>query len=411
MFQEESFNIAIISIYSFPFGGAPTNRILAYSKGLLEANIDVDIIIPVPTDNLPVTRILPDEGQCNKINYYYSSGRYRSKYKILRGLSIITRFRKIYGYFSSSLKIWSLSKSKKYSCLIISADEIVPLYIYSTLAKIIGTKSVFIFDEYPIPIRHKLKSSIPKWKSFLYKIVLQKLDAYVSISDELKAYFCGFSNKPTHVMPVIVDTSRFDKSFNITSEPKTEKYLCYMGNMELSKDDIDNIIRAFALIANNYKDIDLFLYGNPDVATKSTLLNLISSLNLETRVYLKGRASNDSVPSILSSAYILVSSQPDTLRAKGGFPTKLGEYLASGIPSLLTDVGENAKYVKDGEHVFFAKPQDPIKYADKLKMIIENYQDALRIGQNGKKFILDNYSHINQGRSLSVFLKSLFVKY
>ena len=133
-------------------------------------------------------------------------------------------------------------------------------------------------------------------------------------------------------------------------------------------------------------------------------MNLILSLNLEKRVFLKGGVNSDIVPQILKQAYILVSSQPDTKRASGGFPTKMGEYMAAGVPALLTDVGENAKYIKDGVHTFFSKPGDHIAYAKKLTYIIENYEHALKVATNGKKYLVDNFSHIHKGRELLEFI-------
>lgn len=406
--RSTNINIAVLSIYSFPFGGAATNRILAYCKGLIANGVNVDIFIPHTTDYLPVKETLPDSGSYEGIRYFYSSGRYRSEYKVLRGLARATKFRQFYGYISSWKNICQQSKIKKYSCIIISTDLIPSLLIYSLLAKKINAKSVFIFDEFPIPIRHKLKDAIPKWKTFLYKIVLKNIDAYISISEKLKHYYCNISSKPSFVLPVICDVSRF-YSANCDNILKTKKYLCYMGNMELSKDDVDNIIKAFAIITKDNKDLELHLYGSHNLQTNDYLKKLIISLGLSDCALLKGRVASADVPQILCNAFILVSSQPNTVRASGGFPTKLGEYLATGIPALLTDVGENSKYVKDSEHVFFVKPNDTQAYAKKLEYIIDNYTEALNIAKNGKEFILEQYSHIQQGKRLAAFLSNLNV--
>lgn len=404
--RSTNINIAVLSIYSFPFGGAATNRILAYCKGLIANGVNVDIFIPHTTDYLPVKETLPDSGSYEGIRYFYSSGRYRSEYKVLRGLARATKFRQFYGYISSWKNICQQSKIKKYSCIIISTDLIPSLLIYSLLAKIINAKSIFIFDEYPIPIRHKLKKEIPSWKSFLYRIVLKNIDAYISISEELKNYFTNFSNKSNFVLPVIVDTSRFIANKNDNGS-QAKKYLCYMGNMEITKDDVDNIIKAFAIINKKNPNHELHLYGMPSQKTIDYLKQLINELHLKDSVLLKGRVESYDVPQIISNAYILVNSQPDTVRAKGGFPTKLGEYLATGVPALFTDVGENAKHVHDEVHAFFVKPQDPIAYAEKIQYIIDNYSHALNVAKNGRNFILVNYSHTIQGKRLADFLNNL----
>ena len=398
---------AILSIYSFPLGLAPTNRILAYAKGMVENGASVDVFIPFPTERPTTASIYGNSGIYQGVSYYYTSGRFTSKYKLFRAVSILSRYRKVKGYITSYRKIYQASKQNKYSCIIISTDQILALLVYSILAKKIKSHSIFIFDEFPIPIRHKLKDRITKWKEYLYKKVLKNINAYISISEELKRYYNNFYSNKTYVLPVIVDVSRFNSEEKQITELASVKNLCYMGNMELSKDDVDNIIRAFALISDKYTSIKLYLYGPPKSNTKNYLNNLISSLNLQNRAFLMGRANSDKVPQILTHAHILVSSQPNTIRASGGFPTKLGEYLASGVPALLTDVGENAKYVKDDVHIFFSKPGDHKAYAEKLTYIIENYEHALKVAANGKQYLLSNYSHIKKGRELLEFISNI----
>ena len=399
-------NVLIISIYSVQFGLAPINRIIAYAKGLQFNGAYVQILNPFPTDLEKNGVKLSDHGIHEGIPYHYTSGRYKSKKKLLRALSFITGYRKILGYITSYIEIFERYRTNKIDFVIISTDEIKSLFFFSLISKLISAHPIFIFDEYPTPIRHKLKNKIPKIKEYLYSKVLKYIDAYISISGELKRYYTTLCFKPTFILPVIVDVSRFTEI--VVSSPKIEdKYLCYMGNMELSKDDVDNIIKAFSLLDEKFNSIKLRLYGNPCANTKKYLEELIISLNLQDRVYLMGRVDSQQVPQILKNAYVLVSSQPNTKRAAGGFPTKLGEYLATGVPTLLTDVGENGKYVNNNHHVFFSKPDDYVAYAKRLSDILNNYDLAINIGLNGKKYILENYSHLKKGEELLKFLKEL----
>jgi glycosyltransferase involved in cell wall biosynthesis len=400
-------NIAIISIYSFPFGLAPTNRILAYSKGMIENGATVTIYLPFPTDRLDESSLLNNCGKFDGINYIYTSGRYKSNNKISRALAILTGYRKLIGYLTSFKKIYKDSIKQSFNCLIISSDYIPTLFIFRLLAKCIKTRCVFIFDEYPTPIRHQLKDRIPIWKEFLYRKVLSKINGYISISDTLKEFYCKLSTKKTFVLSSITDISRFEYYSMNNTKTTENSYLCYMGNMELTKDDVDNIIKAYSCIVAKYPNIKLHLYGRPNHKTIKILTSLIKELNLEDKVFMLGSASYEEVPRILCAALILVSSQPNTVRASGGFPTKLGEYLASGRPALLTDVGENSKYVKDNIHMFFVEPNNPIAYANRLEFILNNYEAALQVAAQGKSFLLNNYSTVKRGSELIQFISTL----
>jgi glycosyltransferase involved in cell wall biosynthesis len=403
-------NIAVISIYSFPFGLAPTNRILAYTKGMVANGANVTVYLPFPTDIIDFSKmIIANKGNFEEINYFYSSGRYKSKYKILRGLAVLSGYRKLKGYFTSLYILRKNAIIRPIDCLIISTDLIPSLFVFAVIAKIIKSKSVFIFDEYPTPIRHKLKKRIPCWKELLYTKVLRLIDGYVSISENLNRYFNNLCLKKSLVLSTITDISRYETLPKMNKENPFVEYICYMGNMELSKDNVDIIIKAFYLISGKYPQLQLHLYGSLDYKTIIILETLIHDLKLTGKVFIKGIANYYDVPVILKSAKVLVSSQPETIRASGGFPTKLGEYLASGVPSLITDVGENSKYVTDDTHIFLTKPHDHKAYSEKLSYILENYDHALEVAANGKEYLLNNCSYIIKGRELLEFIDNLIL--
>lgn len=399
--------VAILSIYSFPDGLAPTIRILSYSKGLIENGASVDVFNPFSQSK--TSGFEPSKnGIFQGISYHFTYRGYKITNKTLRKLTAFTGYRRIKTYILSAIKIYSENKFKKFKCIIISSDSLDVLFIYSNIARILRFSPIFIFDEYPTPIRHKLKNRVPRWKEFLYKLVLKKVGAYISISENLRDYYCKLVSKQTYILPIITDTSRFNIDTDNNNASITQKYLCYMGNMELAKDDLANIIRAFSLITDKFEDLYLYLYGDPSNDTKTKLNHLIVQLQLQNRVIIKGKANYADVPIILKQAYILVSSQPDTKRASGGFPTKLGEYLASGTPALITDVGENSKYVKDNIHIFFTKPGDFKVYAQKLIYIIDNYDHALSVAKNGQKFLQEHFSHTKKGCELLEFVSEVY---
>jgi len=399
--------ILIVSIYPFPEGMAASTRILSYSKGLVGNGNDVTVLIPFPTDSFIKSRTYPKQGDYLGVKYVYSGVRVKSKFKLFSALSHKSGWRRVYGYITSCFEIIKQHRLKPFDCIIISTDLILNLYVYLRLASFLKVPSIFIFDEFPTPIRHKLKNSIPCWKKFLYRKVLGKTKGYISISEELGNFYNKLRPKPTFILNIITDISRFEQFQLKTEKQYASKYICYMGNMELTKDNVDLIIKAFSLISEKNTDIQLHLYGTPDLKTERALSGLIKSLNLDNQVKIKGKAEYSKVPEILVNSYILVSSQPDTIRASGGFPTKLGEYLASGTPALITDVGENSRYVKDGVHVYFAKAGDIVQYAAKLQFIIENYETAKIVAKRGKELLLSEYSNISKCKDLQVFLKEL----
>jgi glycosyltransferase involved in cell wall biosynthesis len=387
-------HVGIVCGYPFPEGMAATNRIISYSKGLIENGVDVDVLLFNPK-----VKDLHNDGIFNGINYFYPSINW-SRYKIFRFF-----LDKVSAQIFTCFNIYSLNKKNEYDYILISSDALNILFLFVPFIKLLGLKLIFITDEYPKPIRVHLKNKIPKYKEILYSIILQGFSAMVYMTSNLSDFYNKICQKPSFILPTITDISRFD---NIISNRQLKNNdICYMGNLELSKDNVDNIINAFSLIKNKYEYIQLQLYGEPNNEDRLFIERLIEKFQLERRVFLKGRANYSEVPFILINSHVLVSSQPDTLRADGGFPTKLGEYLASGVPVLLTEVGEISKYVKDKETVFLCEPDSPIQYATRLAYILDNYDEALKVAMNGRKFLIENFSSISVGHTFKVFLNSI----
>lgn len=393
---DKKIKIAIVCKYPFPEGMAATNRIIAYSKGIIKSGGSVDVILMNATDIVKESKY-PRYGSFEGINYYYPIGRYRFKNKLLHGFQLVA------GILLSGFFLYSRASKERYSTLLISSDNNFILLYYSILGKLSGLKTVFIFDEFPTPIRARLKEKIPFIKTLAYKVSLMGIDGYISMTQHLLDFYCKIRKRPSIVVSSIIDLDRFE---NVKSTKIMHRQICYMGNMQLSKDNVDNIVKAFALIADSDIGLELVLYGDPSREDKIILERLVKDLNLTERVHFRRALYND-VPNILSQAYILVSSQPNTKRAMGGFPTKLGEYLCAGVPTLLTEVGEISNYITHMKHVFLVKPDDAQAYALMMQYIIDNYQQALQIAHEGKKQALEIGSNKSAGHKIIKFVSSL----
>lgn len=392
-------NIAIVCDYPFPNGLAATNRILAYGKGLVENNNDVTVYVYRPTEKKKINfNNIDKSGEINGVKYQYSS---RSVFRYTN--KSLYFFQLLLSILNSGIILYNDNKKKNINCIIVSSDSIMILNYFYILSKILKkTKMFFIFDEYPKPIRRYLKKDIPKYKFFFYKVILKKYTGLISMTKDLISFYKNIIQKDikSHLLPVIIDVDWFA---NIKVK-NTKNNLCYMGNLELAKDNIDNIIRAFSMVTSKRTELYFDIYGLPNETDKNVLLKLIKDLGLEKKVFLKGRVSREEVPKILKESKILVSSQPLTRRAAGGFPTKLGEYLISSNPSIFTDVGEISKYVSDNAECFLVSPNNPNEFAEKIIFILENYNYAKEIAMNGRKKIISEYGYQMQTKKLNSFI-------
>ena len=127
---------------------------------------------------------------------------------------------------------------------------------------------------------------------------------------------------------------------------------------------------------------------------------------MQDRVFIKGRIDYSEVPQTLVNATVLVTSQPNTMRAEGGFPTKMGEYMMTHVPMLVTDVGEIHEYVQDGVNTYMAPPEDPQAYAWKLKYILSHLDEAKQVAERAYNFARKNFAARKATQDMLYFLMS-----
>lgn len=390
--------VGIVHMYPFPLGMAATNRIIAYSKGLIADNVSVKIYCLNPYYPKNKNTSINKNGVYENVPYHYFLHPYRYKNNLLHKAQIFLSIIKSISYFYKSFK------NKELDILIISSEKKQLLWIYSLIAKKNNAKSIFIFDEYPSTIRYETNKNKIKKEQNKYTKILKNITAFIAIIHKINDFYNKNLNKPYLIFPTITDTSKFSH----ICDPKLRvERLCYMGSLDLQKDNVDLIIQAFAKIKDNYPLLTFEIYGKANENEKQILQAYIMKYNLQNKVFLMGPVEFSKVPHILTTSKILVSSQKNTMRIQGGLSTKLGEYLVSGTPVLLSDVGDIKNQVQENKHLFLAPPNDVNAYADKLSFILDNYDFALSIAKTGRNFILKNFSHIEMGKKLHVFLNKL----
>lgn len=201
-------------------------------------------------------------------------------------------------------------------------------------------------------------------------------------------------------------TVEFDR-FLIKKEIKVPRYIAYCGSMYTDKDGVPDLIEAFGLIANEYTDIQLYLIGdNSDVDKFKTVRSKINESKVKERIICTGHIERNKMPELLCNATILALCRPANIQAQGGFPTKLGEYLATAKPIVITDVGDHTKYLQDRKSAFIALPDNPVDFAAKIRECLINKKLACSVGNAGFQVALDQFNYKKQAVTLKNFVEN-----
>lgn len=299
-------------------------------------------------------------------------------------------------------------------------QQIVWLYRFLKTVKpedqIIVTNSdyLFVYSWFPkLHIYHE-KSEYPELHLDMqpwlirqeYKIYIstcRKLDGIFPISNALKEYFVskGVKEEKLQVVNMTVDPSRF---VGLKKEDTAEKYIAYCGAVSNYKDGVDVLIKSFAIVAKQIPDIKLYIIGGfPFKKDKEEDYALVESLGLDERIVFTGPIPREQMPQTLKNAEALVLARPDNIQAKYGFPTKLGEYLLTGNPVVVTRVGDIPQFLKDGESAYIAEPGNVEEIAQKMIEAVSS-PDAKVIGQNGAEVAMREFNSETESKKIIKFI-------
>lgn len=230
-------------------------------------------------------------------------------------------------------------------------------------------------------------------------------DFIALMTNTLMEHYRQFPNGKAKLLhlPMTVDLDRFNKNVKTVSG-FVQPYIAFVGVMNDAKDGVSILINAFAKITQQFPKYKLYLIGAWNYDTPFHQ-KLIKELKLEDKVFWKGEFNRNQIPSIIKSADLLVLSRPDSRQAQGGFPTKLGEYLATSNPVCVTRVGEIPDYLEDNVSAFMAEPGDVDSFADAMSRALSDKENAHRVGLNGRKVAEANFSADVQAKRLFEFLE------
>ena len=360
---------------------ATANRWLSFARALSELHVGCEFVFLLPdecnsrvSDNFPGIRFsYPWLGRKNSFLFKYKPSR---------------QF--ILHYYSLRL-VKRLEKGSK----------VVILQMSNVMFHLLRRKDISVYHE-----RTEHPYAYP-YKSFNighYVKVTPQLAGLFVISEPLRQYFieAGVRPEKIRIINMTVDTSRFAGLKKNECDP----YIAYCGTASNTKDGVDELIKSFSLVHSVHPEVKLLIIGKtPAPQEYSGNMELIRELGLTSSIVLTGTVSAEKMPSLLKDAAVLALDRPDNLQAQYGFPTKLGEYLLTENPVVVTKVGDIPRFLRDGESALIAPPSSPAEFAEKLIWALENKEAAGEIGKAGARVARNHFNYLTETRKMLEFLQ------
>ena len=241
------------------------------------------------------------------------------------------------------------------------------------------------------------------------KQILSKADILISASPIEQKYVKELYRieRKYELVPPGVDTEFFNPK-NIRDIELPKNYVFSTGRIEWTK-GFDLLVKAFAIVAKKHKSEYLILGGGSEKPTKlemevrEEITRLAKEAGISDRIIQTGRIPNDLLPTYYAKADVVVLPSRYDL-----FGMVAIEALACGRPVIVSKYAGVSKLIKDSFGLI-ADPKNPKDLAEKINYLLKNRELALKMGQEGRKYILKNFTWKKLAEKLlDIYKRNLF---
>lgn len=248
-------------------------------------------------------------------------------------------------------------------------------------------------------------------KSFIKKpfirYILNKADVITCDADHMKREISkmGIREEKIRIIYFGIDTNVFKpiaKDNNLRSRLGILNSLAIVSLRSLFPVyDIETLIRSIPFVLKEYSEAKFVLIGTGP--QKKMLTNLCRLLGVGDNVSFLGFIANHELPTYLSSMDIYVS----TSLSDAGIASSTAEAMACGLPVVITDSGENRKWIRDGEDGFIVPLKNPEVLANKIVTLLRNVEIREIYGRKSRGIIHEKNNYYKEMEKMEMIYKNL----
>jgi len=388
----------------FPNGTAATSRVASYARGLAAAGEDVHVIMlgPSELDEATATNTAVS-GVYKGIPFEYTSTS-TVKHRSL----LIRRWRTVSSLLAARRRIRELHARTGVRAVLLYSRSMPTSSFFGRVSR--SVNALYLADLCEMPYYDMTAGAARGARQERYgRLVIGRLDLVVAISRYLAAYATRHLRPGAEVivLPIMVDCDEYRTDVPPTTAPRL---VVYVGMLNERKDGVATLLRAFSRVAPDFPDVNLRLVGDSDEARVSNVpefRRIAEDLGIADRVEFSGQVPRSDIPGHLRDASVLVLARPASQQADAGFPTKLGEYLASGRPVIVTRTSDIAEYLVDGESAYLVPPDDEDALVTKLHRVLADPGAAAVVGAAGQRVAEESFDYRVAGHALAKELRRL----
>lgn len=365
------YDLIVVSAEAFPNGQAATNRMLSYLTGIADRKKVLYLCLAgAVSGDWPNKE---KKGRYQNIDFLYMGNPHVDKLpsKPVRALKLYWRHLKLYlllvfRYSAKSVLVYSSMHSLTKHVMNICHSK--GIRVYRDVTELFGDK--YSKDETSLKIM---------------KNQAESFDGLLAISHGIYSFFDNIPESRKYYLPVLVDMSRF----NTSVESRQNLFFCCSG-ANLERDGLLDCLNGFLLFNEKHPGFIFEIASSINVSDPyHRKCKDIIDAHLDC-IHWLGPIPSFEIPGKLAAATALMLTPHREYQTKG-FPTKLGEYLASGTPTICSSI-EDLKEIHDCKVVYSVQTNSPEQIANRLELIVDNIEEATALGLNARSYMERNYT-------------------
>jgi glycosyltransferase involved in cell wall biosynthesis len=172
--------------------------------------------------------------------------------------------------------------------------------------------------------------------------------------------------------------------------------------------DVAWLIEVWKDVLARVPDARLLAVGKGLFGEEELLQQLSDSEGTSESLEYLGWLEGDELRQQQQGAQVALFPYNDTLINRAKCSAKLIELMASGLPVVATDVGENSHYIEHGVSGWLVPPDDKEAFVNAVALLLKDLQLRTRLGKGARQRILDEFKWSNLAeRAEQAYLRAL----
>lgn len=281
--------------------------------------------------------------------------------------------------------------------------ELIPIGL-----KLLKKGKKVIFDAHEdLPKQVLSKPYLKPWKARLLSWLVEKIENYaLGKYSGIIAATPFIRDKFTVINSCTVDINNFPSLSEFTLEnsswranKKQEATVCYVGGLSKVR-GIAEIVKAMSYVKSNVR---------LDIAGEFSEVDFekeVKELSSWSAIRELGFLDREGVQNILYNSIAGLVTLHPIINYLDALPVKMFEYMAAGLPVISSDISLWKEIIEGNKCGVCVNPMNPEEIAEAIDYLARHPEEALKMGDNGKKAVLEKYNwEVEERKLLALYVK------